>query len=253
MQRPTADPATTNRQSSSCDAVLQQAIVATELANNARHLFDPAAVNPDGWLNLPPNNADALLSSHALPTTPPKPTTPKPSVHKSPSTSDPAAPVSRDAKAATQTPPTKSELAEGVGSFQRTVWSGFLYATSVNVLGKGATPAFWKDTLTEFLRESGDNGNQIQRLILEQMFLTHYTIGQLQVKGASHDKPEATEVYMNSASKLMAEFRRHADLLPRFEPKSVETTAGKSSSNEAAASSHEDGTGTAVRRKARSL
>jgi len=47
-------------------------------------------------------------------------------------------------------------------------------------------------------------------MMLEQLVLTHYRIGQLQVQASCAESKEGVKIYNSAASRLLGEFRRTA-------------------------------------------
>lgn len=68
----------------------------------------------------------------------------------------------------------------------------------------------YKVYLQRLLDDAGNPADPVERMMLEQLALAHYRIGQLQVNAGQSKGTEATKIYNAAASRLLGEFRRTA-------------------------------------------
>jgi hypothetical protein len=61
-----------------------------------------------------------------------------------------------------------------------------------------------------FIEDAGNPNDPVKRMMLEQLVLTHYRIGQLQVQASCAESKEGVKIYNSAASRLQGEFRRTA-------------------------------------------
>jgi hypothetical protein len=77
-----------------------------------------------------------------------------------------------------------------------------LWATQVDDI----SPAAISHYLDEFMDEQGNPTDRIERLIIEQVLLSHHAVGRLHSKAATAPTSEIASTYLHAAAKLTHEF-----------------------------------------------
>jgi hypothetical protein len=87
-----------------------------------------------------------------------------------------------------------------------------LIATNFSLLvGKEIVDATAAKVLfNSFLRDAGDPVDPVERILLEQLLLTHYRLAQLQIRADAADSAEYAKVLNGAANRLLGELRRLA-------------------------------------------
>ena len=62
--------------------------------------------------------------------------------------------------------------------------------------------------LDQLVRDAGNPSDPLQIMLLQQMAMSHFRIGDLHGLAAKADDPKAVEAFTNAAARLTAEFRR---------------------------------------------
>lgn len=123
-----------------------------------------------------------------------------------------AAPTSADE----QPPPGLDEARHAAAqraAFQAEVMRQALFpAMMADALGYDNTfeSRAYKVYLERLLQDAGNPTDPVERMMLEQLALAHFRIGQLQVSAGHAKALEATKIYNSAASRLLGEFRRTA-------------------------------------------
>ena len=81
-------------------------------------------------------------------------------------------------------------------------WLYLLWATQVD----DVSPAAISHYLDEFMKDQGNPTDRIERLIIEQVLLSHHAIGRLHSKAATAPTSEIAGTYLHAAAKLTHEF-----------------------------------------------
>jgi hypothetical protein len=68
----------------------------------------------------------------------------------------------------------------------------------------------YKVYLERLLEDAGNPRDPIERMMLEQLALAHFRIGQLHVSAGHARSTEAAKIYNSGAARLLGEFRRTA-------------------------------------------
>jgi hypothetical protein len=94
-------------------------------------------------------------------------------------------------------------------------------AFAVNVtaavpLGEQVGPSGWKIYLDQFVRDADDPSDPIERLMLQQLALAHYRVGELHAQAAQAQSVEAMKLYSAAATRLTGELRRLALALRQY-------------------------------------
>lgn len=87
--------------------------------------------------------------------------------------------------------------------------------------------AAYKVYLERLLDDAGNPGDPVERMMLEQLALAHFRIGQLQVSAGKSKGTEATKLYNSAASRLLGEFRRTALALRAYRTRQPEARPEK--------------------------
>ncbi len=74
--------------------------------------------------------------------------------------------------------------------------------------GKKVGAAGFKLYIDRLLGGSGNSGDAIERMLIEQIALAHLRIAELHVQAATATTPEAAKIYATAATRLTGEFRR---------------------------------------------
>ena len=69
------------------------------------------------------------------------------------------------------------------------------------------------------LEDAGNPSDPIERTLIEQLALAHFSIGRLHMKACSMEVPKLAIAYSDSATRLLAEFRRCSLALEDFRAK----------------------------------
>jgi hypothetical protein len=77
-----------------------------------------------------------------------------------------------------------------------------LWATQVNDISPDAISHY----LDEFMKDQGNPTDRLERLIIEQLLLSHHAIGRLHAKAATAQTSEIASTYLHVAAKLTHEF-----------------------------------------------
>lgn len=97
--------------------------------------------------------------------------------------------------------------------------AGWLSWVMSSTLGEQVDPdAFlvYRDVL---LKEAGDPQDPIERMLIEQLALAHFSIGQMRIRSCSTDSPKMTLAFSDAATRLFSEFRRSVLALEEYRSK----------------------------------
>jgi hypothetical protein len=99
-------------------------------------------------------------------------------------------------------------------------------ALMADALGYGGTfdSRAYKVFLDRLLEDAGNPSDPVERMLLEQLGLAHFRIGQLQVSAGQAKSVEAAKVYNSVAARLLGEFRRTALALRVYKARVPEGT-----------------------------
>src|SRR5262249_41618823 len=70
--------------------------------------------------------------------------------------------------------------------------------------------------LERIFEESGNPTDPIERMMIQQLALAHYRIGELHIEAANAKGTETTKLYTTATGKLLGEFRRLALALREY-------------------------------------
>jgi hypothetical protein len=68
----------------------------------------------------------------------------------------------------------------------------------------------YKSYLEQLLQDAGNPKDPIEVMLLEQLALAHFRIGQLHASAGKAQGTEAAKIYNSAAARLLGEFRRTA-------------------------------------------
>ncbi len=71
-------------------------------------------------------------------------------------------------------------------------------------------PAGYQRYLEQLLLEAGSPSDPIERMMVEQLALAHFRVGQLHVGAAQAKSVEVVKLYNSATARLLGEFRRTA-------------------------------------------
>ncbi|MEI8374135.1 MAG: hypothetical protein WCJ35_15030 [Planctomycetota bacterium] len=107
------------------------------------------------------------------------------------------------------------EKAEHQADLIRDVAFAALIAGSVP-FGKEVGGSGFKLYLDKLRRESGDPSDPIERMMVEQIAMAHFRIGQLHARAESAKTSEESKIFLGAAARLTSEFRRLALALKQY-------------------------------------
>ena len=84
-----------------------------------------------------------------------------------------------------------------------------LMASSVPI-GKEVAASGFKVYLDRLREESGNPNDPIERMMIEQIAMAHFRIGQLHARAESAKTAEESKIFLGAAARLTSEFRRLA-------------------------------------------
>jgi hypothetical protein len=89
---------------------------------------------------------------------------------------------------------------------------GLFAAMMADAVGHEATfgSSAYRVFLERLIQDAGNPSDPVQRMMLEQLALAHFRIGQLQVQASHAESNEGVKLYNSAASRLQGEFRRTA-------------------------------------------
>ena len=97
--------------------------------------------------------------------------------------------------------------------------AGWLYWIVSSTVSDKISPEAFKQYRDILLEDAGSPTDPIERMLIEQLALAHFSIGRLQMKACSMDVPKLAIAYADSATRLLAEFRRCSLALEDFRAK----------------------------------
>jgi hypothetical protein len=92
----------------------------------------------------------------------------------------------------------------------------YLYGAATGLLGPAFEIPVFEVYLAGYLRDAGDPGDPVERMLLEQLAWAHHVLGRLHVQAASRDNIEEVTALHAAAARLMGEFRRSALALKSY-------------------------------------
>jgi hypothetical protein len=84
-----------------------------------------------------------------------------------------------------------------------------LMASALDLDNLFGSPAY-KIYLERLQEDAGNSPDPIERMLLEQLALAHFRIGQLHVSAGRAQAPETAKMYNSVAARMLGEFRRTA-------------------------------------------
>jgi hypothetical protein len=109
--------------------------------------------------------------------------------------------------------------------------AGYLYAATSALVGSAFDVATFQVYLDRFLKDAGAGTDPVERMLLEQLALSHHVIGCLSARAGSRGEDhERMMLLLAGAARLMAEFRRTALALKDYR-QGVDGGAGPRDSN----------------------
>ena len=105
------------------------------------------------------------------------------------------------------TPPTRGRPSRPARYATRSSRRSWRAALGLDSLFESRT---YKVYLERLIEDAGDPADPIERMLLEQLALAHFRIGQLHVSAGRAEGIEAVKVYNSVAARMLGEFRRTA-------------------------------------------
>jgi len=115
--------------------------------------------------------------------------------------------------------------------------AGWLYWVTNSTLGEQIGPDAFLVFRKLMLEEAGSPADPIERMLIEQLALAHFSIGQLRIRSCATDVPKMSLAFSDSATRLLGEFRRCSLALEDYRSKRAartekrESTGGNSSAS----------------------
>lgn len=97
--------------------------------------------------------------------------------------------------------------------------AGSLYWVVSTTLSDKISPEAFKQYRDILLEDAGNPNDPIEKMLIEQLALAHFSIGRLQIKACSMEVPKLAIAYADAATRLLAEFRRCSLALESFREK----------------------------------
>jgi hypothetical protein len=94
--------------------------------------------------------------------------------------------------------------------------AAFLLGAAGKLFGPDFDLFTFKEYLATFLKDAEATADPVERMMLEQMALSHYAIGGLHVRGSACERPDEVIAFLTAAARLQAEFRRSALALQAY-------------------------------------
>ncbi len=145
-------------------------------------------------------------------------TTKKPKRRKNRTTSDPAPPVepqttdagkSSDKQQAALTKALAQQLRDMSGA-------AYLYGSHAKFVGEGISTDAYVQYIRQFIADCGAPRDPLEGMLLEQLALTHHSIGRLLARSGMTCQAEESTGYAVAAARLAGEFRRSALALSEY-------------------------------------
>ncbi len=86
--------------------------------------------------------------------------------------------------------------------------AAFLYWVVSSSLTNGIGTEAFQVYRDELLRDAGNPSDPLEVMLIEQLALAHFSIGQLRIKSCALESPKLAIAYSDSATRLLGEFRR---------------------------------------------
>jgi hypothetical protein len=142
------------------------------------------------------------------------------------------------------TAPAESATSESNEELQKTVShalslrnvasAGWLYWITASTLANKIEPEAFVVYRNMLLRDAGDPSDPMERMLIEQIALAHFSIGQLRIKSCSVENAKLAVAFSDSATRLLGELRRCTLALEEYRAKQADRI-DKRKSKEAAA------------------
>jgi hypothetical protein len=128
-------------------------------------------------------------------------------------------------------PPALS-VAQRAANLPRLAPATYLYGAATALLGPAFDVPVFEVYLAGYLRDAGDPGDPVERMLLEQLAWAHHVLGRLHVQAGSRDNAEESAAFHAAAARLMGEFRRSALALKSYRQPAATPSAAASAGAE---------------------
>jgi len=115
---------------------------------------------------------------------------------------------------------------------------GWLYCVMATTLGETIGPdafVYFRDLM---LKEAGNPSDPIERMLIEQLALAHFSIGQLRIRACTVDNAKLAIAFSDSATRLLGEFRRCSLALEDYRAKQASRSTADDSTDSAVHPAH---------------
>ena len=109
--------------------------------------------------------------------------------------------------------------------------AGWLYMVTNSTLGEQIGPDAFLVFRKLMLEEAGNPADPVERMLIEQLALAHFSIGQLRVRSCSASLPKMSLAFSDSATRLLGEFRRCSLALEEYRSKRAVRTEKRDSAD----------------------
>ncbi len=94
--------------------------------------------------------------------------------------------------------------------------SCYLYGSLAPLFGTQFDQQTYRSYLNHLLKDAGNPADPLEKMMIEQMALSHHAIGRLHVKAASSQSEQEATIYNSAAARMMNEYRRSAMALKNY-------------------------------------
>ena len=109
--------------------------------------------------------------------------------------------------------------------------AGWLYMVTNSTLGEQIGPDAFLVFRKLMLEEAGDPADPVERMLIEQLALAHFSIGQLRIRSCLTELPKMSLAFSDSATRLLGEFRRCSLALEEYRSKRAVRTDKRESAD----------------------
>ena len=125
--------------------------------------------------------------------------------------------------ACAQPQPTPEAVREAYADNLRNMTAAtFLYSTVASSLSGSIDPHAVKLYRDRLLEDAGNPTDPIAVMLIEQLAMAHFSIGQLRMKACSIENPKLAVAYTDAATRLLGEFRRCTLAIEEYRAKQAE-------------------------------
>jgi len=93
----------------------------------------------------------------------------------------------------------------------------YLRASTSHLMGRHKPAEPFVGLVNQLLAQSGSPADPVERMLIEQVAMANFVIGELYARAAAADSVERMEIFYKTAARLLGEFRRSAFALKRYQ------------------------------------